>query len=120
MHPNTKPCEPPDRGVYLSGLKLSGASWDAARDCVIASCGILDLCDLPIVWLNPVEIVRSRAPSARVDEQDPVIPFYEIPLVNAGVWNGDSASVVSALSLPSAMSGGLLKQRRVSIVPVLR
>lgn len=119
MHSKTLPTSPPDRGVFLSDLKLSGASWDANRGCIIELSESRDMCDLPIVWLKPLEVIRSRAPSAKVSKQHTDMPLFNFPLLVGGDWGGDVTTLVTSLPLPTAVPEGILKQRRVAVVSLL-
>lgn len=119
LHPNTLPISPPDRGVFLSDLKLTGASWDGDRGCIIEPAESRDICDLPIVWLKPLEVVRSRAPSAKVEKQQSEMPLFDCPLLFGGDWGGDVTTLVTSLPLPTSVPEGTLKQRRVAVVSLL-
>lgn len=119
LHPDTDLTSPPSRGVYLSGLKMSGASWDAHRGCITELPASRDTCDLPIVWLKPVEVIRSRAPSAKVDTRDNATSIFACPLLTGGDWGTDTSTLVTSLPLSSVVPEGVLKRRRVVIVSVL-
>jgi len=116
LHPDTQPTSPPSRGVYLSGLKLTGASWDTERGCITELPGSSDTCELPIVWLKPIEVLRSRAPSAKVDKRDNDIPSYDCPFLTGGDWGTDVSTLVASFPLPSTVPEGILKKRRVAVV----
>ena len=47
------PSSPPENGVYLSGLVLRNACWDASKQCVGQLC--TGNGRLPITWLKPVD-----------------------------------------------------------------
>lgn len=119
LHPSTLPTSPPDHGVFLSDLKLTGASWDADRACIIEPTESRDIYDLPIVWLKPVEVIRSRAPSAKVVKQQSEMPLFDCPLLFGGDWGGDVTTLVTSLPLPTSVPEGTLKQRRVAVVSLL-
>lgn len=118
LQPDTLPTSPPSRGVYLSNLKLNGASWDTGRNC-ISELLANGSCDLPIIWLKPVEVIRSRAPSAKMERQGSDIPLFDCPLLTGQDWGTDFSTLVTSLPLPSVVPGEILKQRRVSIVSML-
>ncbi|XP_073235787.1 dynein heavy chain domain-containing protein 1-like [Porites lutea] len=118
LQPDTLPTSPPSRGVYLSNLKLNGASWDTGRNC-ISELLANGSCDLPIIWLKPVEVIRSRAPSAKMERQGNDIPLFDCPLLTGQDWGTDFSTLVTSLPLPSVVPGEILKQRRVSIVSML-
>lgn len=120
LHPKALPTSPPDRGVFLSDLKLNGASWDAGRGCITEPALSRDICDLPIVWLKPIEVIRSRAPSAKVNTVQSDMPLFDCPLLVGGDWGVDVSTLVTSLPLPTAVPEELLKQRRVAIVSLLR
>ena len=101
-------------------MKLCGASWDAERGCITEPAESRDVCDLPIVWLKPMEVIRSRAPSAKVGKQQSDMPMYDCPLLDGGDWGVDVASLVTSLPLPTVVPEETLKQRRVAIVSLLR
>lgn len=119
LHPSTLPTSPPDHGVFLSDLKLTGASWDADRACIIEPTESRDIYDLPIVWLKPLEVIRSRAPSAKVVKQQSEMPLFDCPLLFGGDWGGDVTTLVTSLPLPTSVPEGTLKQRRVAVVSLL-
>lgn len=119
LHPDTLPTSPPSRGVYLSNLKLNGASWDTVRNCISELLASNVSCDLPTIWLKPVEGIRSRAPSAKTERQGNGIPLFDCPLVTGRDWGTDVSTLVTILPLPSVVPGEILKQRRVSIVSLL-
>lgn len=119
LHSDTLPTSPPDRGVFLSGLKLTGASWDVERGCIIEPNESRDIYDLPIVWLKPLEVIRSRAPSAKVEKQQSEMTLFDCPLLVGGDWGGDVTTLVTSLPLPTSVPEGTLKQRRVAVVSLL-
>lgn len=119
LHPDTLPTSPPSRGVYLSKLKLNGASWDTVRNCISELLASNGSCDLPIIWLKPVEVIRSRAPSAKMERQGNDIPVFDCPLLTGQDWGTDFSTLVTSLPLPSVVPGEILKQQRVSIVSML-
>lgn len=119
LQPDTLPTSPPSRGVYLSNLKLNGASWDTVRNCISELLASNGSCDLPILWLKPVEVIRSRAPSAKMERQGNDIPLFDCPLLTGQDWGTDFSTLVTSLPLPSVVPGEILKQRRVSIVSML-
>lgn len=71
------------------------------------------------MWFKPVEVIRSRAPSAKVDKRDNDIPLFDCPLLTGADWGTDVSTLVTSLFLPSVVAEGILKQRRVAIVSVL-
>ena len=103
-------------GIFLRDLKLSGASWEGGRGCIIEAPESRDICDLPIVWLKPVEVIRSRAPSAKVEKLQSDLPFFNCPLFVGKSWGEDASALVTSLPLPTAVPEELLKQRRMAIV----
>ena len=119
LHPNTLPTSPPDRGVFLNDLKLRGASWDGDRGCIIEPAESRDVYDLPILWLKPLEIVRSRLPSAKVEKQQKEMPLFDCPLLFGEDWGRDVTTLVTSLPLPTSVPEGTLKQRRVAVVSLL-
>lgn len=116
LDPNFSPTSPPDRGVFLKDLKLNRASWDGGRGCIIEAPKLHDVCDLPIVWLKPLEVIRSRAPSAKVEKQQSDLPVYNCPLFVEESWGEVASALVTSLPLPTAVPEVLLKQRRVAII----
>ena len=120
LHSDALPTSPPDRGVFLSGLKLTGASWDLVRGYIIDPNESRDIYDLPTVWLKPLEVVRSRVPSAKVEKQEREMPLFECPLLVGGDWGGDVTTLVTSLPLRTSVPEGRLKQRRVAVLSLLR
>lgn len=119
LYQETACTSPPSRGVYLSGLKLTGASWDTDRGLITELPESRDSCELPIVWLKPIEVMRSRAPSAKGNTHDSDIPLFDCPLLIGEDWRTDLCTLVTSLSLPSILDKRILKQRRVAIVSIL-
>ena len=120
LNQETDCTSPPSRGIYLSGLKLNGASWDTERGCISRLTDSRDPCELPIVWLKPVEVMRSRATSAKAKKHDDDISSFDCPLLTGEDWRTDLCTLLTNLSLPSIVAEAVLKQRRVAIVSTLQ
>ncbi|XP_029192398.2 LOW QUALITY PROTEIN: dynein heavy chain domain-containing protein 1-like [Acropora millepora] len=120
LNQETDCTSPPSRGIYLSGLKLNGASWDTERGCISRLTDSRDPCELPIVWLKPVEVMRSRATSAKAKKHDDDINSFDCPLLTGEDWRTDLCTLLTNLSLPSIVAEAVLKQRRVAILSTLQ
>lgn len=47
-----------DSGIFFRDLKLSGVLWEGGCGCIIEVFELCDICDLLIVWLKFVEVIR--------------------------------------------------------------
>ena len=72
------------------------------------------------MWLKPVEVMRSRATSAKVKKHDDDINSFDCPLLTGKDWRTDLCTLLTNLSLPSIVAEAVLKQRRVAIVSTLQ
>ena len=114
MQKDFHPSSAPACGVYITGLKLRNASWDATRQCIIELQETCAGCELPTTWLKPVE--QGRSPLAEGSHF-----VYECPLLTLSVKDNFkiTANVATSLPLPSDMAEDVLKQCKVSLVPML-
>lgn len=72
------------------------------------------------MWLKPVEVMRSRATSAKVNKHDNDINLFDCPFLTGEDWGTDLCTLLTNLSLPSIVAETILKQRRVAIVSILQ
>ena len=88
--------EKPADGCYVYGLFLEGASWDAAKGCIVESRPKELYVTFPVLWLHP-----------KVDRPLPEKKVYSCPvyktLTRAGTLSttGHSTNFVLAVELPS-------------------
>ncbi|KAF7235156.1 Dynein heavy chain domain-containing protein 1 [Varanus komodoensis] len=106
------PTSAPDQGIYLSGLELRHATWNAHGGYLQETLSAQP-CKLPTVWIQ-----ASRRPWP----PGPGLPRYECPVYVGAPDEHVSLSsnrVLLRLALPSKMSLELCAQQRVHAVSLL-
>jgi len=96
------PQEQPEKGAYFNGLFMDGARWDDRSMCIEDSFPKVLWCEMPPVWLKPVE--------AQLDEHD-YAKLYNCPIYKTserkGVLStsGHSSNFIMFLAIPHSCKG---------------
>lgn len=88
--------EPPEIGVYVSGLYMQGARWDSNKKCVDDSAIGIPIVEFPIIWLEPI-----------LDEELKLDKMFTCPLYKTSLRAGElsttghSTNFVMYLAIPT-------------------
>ncbi|XP_025032697.1 dynein heavy chain domain-containing protein 1-like isoform X2 [Python bivittatus] len=107
------PGSAPEKGLYLGGLELYHATWNA-NSCQLQETLSAQPCQLPPVWVQ-----ASREPWTTAS----VLPKYHCPVylgTPQALLDLRSQRVVMHLALPSKMPPDLCAQQRVHAISILR
>ena len=105
------PSAPPESGVYIGGLKLHNAFWDASKSSLTQPTNGSKPCKMPYIWLKPIDKVELEKIRAGAKYE-----LYDCPVyMSSGSGYLDWRSIVASVEMPSLMSPGIWAERRVHL-----
>ena len=96
----------PDAGVYIYGLYLEGASWDAKLGLVDQKAGEMRY-TMPVIWLKTVQEKKNDKEEDDDGEEEDEIYIYSCPMFKTGkrasiiASSGNSNEKIIEVDLPS-------------------
>lgn len=115
---------PPTEGVYVRGLFLAGARWDAQEESLAEQRPKILWEEMPVLWLNPLDVKKNAIAIAQSSAQLPNEGYftYTCPLYRTSERHGElsttghSTNFVMSLNLPTRVQPSHWIKRGVALI----